>query len=341
MTAWFNATLVNDPFGDPGVYVDSVVEQRAILFDLGDMRSLPARKLLRVTDVFITHAHMDHFFGFDWLLRVCLGRERPLRLYGPPGFIAQVGAKIRAYTWNLVARYERDFTLEATEIAPEGALRTARFRCHARFTREDECERVFVDGVVLNEPTFCVRAAFLEHGIACLGFALEEAPHVNVRAEALGQLGLPAGQWLRELKQAAVSKTSGSQPFRIWWIEEGVTRERWMPLRELTTRLLDIAPGFKIAYVTDIVFNADNAKRVAALAADADVLFIESPFLDSEAVLAAEKCHLTARQAGTLARLARAKSVTPFHFSPRYSDREGELRDEIAGAFAAKPAGLS
>jgi ribonuclease Z len=296
--------------------------------------SLPARKLLRVSDVFVTHAHMDHFFGFDWLLRVCLGRERPLRLYGPPGFIAQVDAKIRAYTWNLVARYEKDFTLEATEMSPDGRARAARFRCHATFECEDEREWTLVDGVLLDEPSFRVRAAFLEHGIHCLGFALEEAPHVNIRKEALEQLGFPPGEWLRELKQAAVSGASGALPFRIWWTEEGTIHERSLPLSELTTRLLDIAPGCKLAYVTDIVYNDTNASRVAALAADADVLFIEAPFLDSEAHLAAQKCHLTARQAGMLARLAGVKTVTPFHFSPRYSERESELREEIAAAFA-------
>jgi ribonuclease Z len=73
------------------------------------------------------------------------------------------------------------------------------------------------------------------------------------------------------------------------------------------------------------------------LAAGADLLFIEAPFLAADAERAAQKYHLTAQQVGILARAASVKVVIPFHFSPRYSDREVQLRDEIADAFAGNP----
>src|SRR5579875_3213772 len=82
--------LVNGPFGDPAVYADIMFERRALLFDLGDIRELPPRKLLRVTHVFVSHTHMDHFSGFDHLLRLMLGREKTIALYGPAGFIDKV-----------------------------------------------------------------------------------------------------------------------------------------------------------------------------------------------------------------------------------------------------------
>ena len=84
--------LVNDPFGDPGLYAEFLYEKRALLFDLGDLHALPTRKLLRVSHVFISHMHMDHFCGFDRLLRVCLGRDKALYLLGPPGLIRQAPA---------------------------------------------------------------------------------------------------------------------------------------------------------------------------------------------------------------------------------------------------------
>jgi ribonuclease Z len=78
----FHAELVNATFGDPGVYIDLKFERRAILFDIGNISVLPTRKLLRVSDVFVSHTHMDHFCGLDHLLRVCLGRDTGVRLYG-------------------------------------------------------------------------------------------------------------------------------------------------------------------------------------------------------------------------------------------------------------------
>jgi ribonuclease Z len=40
--------------------VDLVFEQRALLFDLSDLSRLAPRKLLRISDIFVTHRHMDH-----------------------------------------------------------------------------------------------------------------------------------------------------------------------------------------------------------------------------------------------------------------------------------------
>ena len=337
MKPLFHPVLVNGPFGDPGLYVDCLFEKRALLFDLGDLRALAPRKLLRVSDAFVSHTHMDHFFGFDWLLRICLAREHRMRLYGPPGFLAQVESKLRAYTWNLVARYNTDFTFHATEVHG-GVARRARFRCQAAFRREGEHELSFADGILLDEPAFRVRCALLDHSTPCLGFALEEKQHVNVWKSRLAALGWPTGPWLRELKHAVLAIEPDATPFRVWWKAHGVMHEEWLPLGELKRRMLEIVPGQKIAYVTDVVYHEENAARIAALARGADFLFIESPFLDADAERAAQKCHLTARQAGTVARRAGVKAVIPFHFSPRYNEREAELRDEVAAAFAGAAA---
>jgi ribonuclease Z len=304
--------LVNGVFGDPALYLDFRQERRALLFDLGELDALAPAKILRLSDVFVSHAHMDHFSGFDRLLRVCLGRDAPLRLYGPPGFAERVGHKLAAYSWNAADRYAADFTLLAHEIAPDWEMSVARFRCHARFERETLPGRYAAEGVLLDEPEFRVRTAFLDHGIACLGFAFEAKPRVRILAERLAAAGLAAGPWLRELKRA-IAAGGGEDALKA-----GIAQR---------------VDGAKLCYVTDVVHHAENEARIARLAAGADVLFIESVFLAEDAAHAARKFHLTAEQAGRIARAAGARSLMPFHFSPRYAGREAELRAELERAW--------
>ncbi|HQR78578.1 MAG TPA: ribonuclease Z, partial [Burkholderiaceae bacterium] len=121
MRPLFEPRLVNDAFGDPGLYVDFRDERRALLFDFGDVSGLPPRKLLRISDIFISHTHVDHFAGFDHWLRVVLGRKEHATLTGGPGFIERVEHKLAAYTWNVVHRYEVPLMLTVRELSTGGA----------------------------------------------------------------------------------------------------------------------------------------------------------------------------------------------------------------------------
>lgn len=338
MKPLFHPVLVNGPFGDPVAYVDFLFEKRAILFDLGDVHALAPRKILRLSDVFVSHAHMDHFMGFDWLLRICLGRERTLRLFGPAGFLAQVEHKLAGYTWNLVDNYATDFTLEVTEVLSDAEARRARFRCKGAFRREEEKSLDLAGGILLDEEVFRVRCAVLDHKTPCLGFALEERRHVNVWKTRLAELGLPTGPWLQELKRAVFAGQPDDTPFRAWWHDREGLHEKIMPLGSLRQQVLRIGPGQKLGYVTDVLYHEENAARIVELVRGADILFIEAAFAAQHGERAGAKYHLTAQQAGTLARLAGAKSVVPFHFSPLYHDGGDILRAELEQAFRGMPA---
>jgi ribonuclease Z len=334
MRPTFHPHLVNGSTGDPVLFVDCLFEHRALMFDLGDIRALPPRKLMRLSHVFISHAHMDHFIGFDWLLRILLGRDKDLQLYGPPGFLAQVEHKLRAYTWNLVHNYLSDFTLRVTELDGNGAGRLASFRCHNGFRCEDETSVICPDNVLLREPALHVRCALLDHGgIPCMAYTLEEQAHVNVWKNRLQELGLPIGAWLRDMKQAVLRNEPEHWQIRVEWREDDVQRERLVSLAELQPAL-HVVPGQKIAYVTDVAWHQDNLKRIVELTHGADLLYIEAVFLQRDAEHGQRKFHLTARQAGEIARAAHVGSVIPMHFSPRYQgvDRM-ELRAEVEAAF--------
>ena len=68
------------------------------------------------------------------------------------------------------------------------------------------------------------------------------------------------------------------------------------------------------------------------LANKADYLFIEAAFLDRDKEIAQKKFHLTAREAGELARMSDVKHYTLFHFSPRYTDMAEEIEKEAREA---------
>jgi len=335
MRPTFHPTLVNGATGDPALYVDCLFEHRALLFDLGDIQALPPRKLLRISHVFVSHAHMDHFIGFDRLLRILLGREKDLHLYGPPGFLAQVEHRLRAYTWNLVHNYLSDFTLHVTELDGHGAGLRASFRCHSAFQRVDETTVICPE--LLREPALQVRCTLLDHGgIPCLAYALQEQAHVNVWKNRLQELGLPVGAWLRDLKQAVLRGESEQWQIEVVWREDGVARERLVSLAELKP-VLHIVPGQKLAYVVDVAWSEGNVAHIVELARDADLLYIEAAFMERDAEHGHRKFHLTARQAGEIARAANAGCVIPLHFSPRYQREDrAALRAEVAAAFGGK-----
>jgi ribonuclease Z len=325
--------LVNGPFGDAGLFVDFMFARRAMLFDLGDIGPLGPRKLLRVDRVFVSHAHMDHFAGFDRLLRIVLGRGKRITLYGPPGFIDRVDHKIQGYTWNLAKSYAGNLVLDVVEAGTDRHV-SARFELRHAFRRQPIELGGPAGDLLLDEPDFRVRFAVLDHATPCLAFALEERRHINIFKAEVERAGFPIGPWLRDLKNAVLSDAPDEAPFRVWWRDGGVDHERDVPLGELKRRLLAIVPGQRIAYVVDAAYSESNARKIESLARDADILFIEARFLDHDADTAARKKHLTARQAGILARRAGAKRLEPFHFSPRYAARGHELSTEARSAFA-------
>jgi ribonuclease Z len=66
MRTSFHPRLINDPFGDPGLFISFLYRRRALLFDLGDLHALAPRDMQKISHVIVTHAHMDHFIGFDF-----------------------------------------------------------------------------------------------------------------------------------------------------------------------------------------------------------------------------------------------------------------------------------
>lgn len=336
MNPSFSSYLVNDCFGDPGVYVEVRWSKRALLFDLGHNDSLGPTRLLRATDIFISHTHMDHFIGFDAVVRVALGRGKTLRLYGPPGLIDNVDGKLRGYTWNLVDGYP--LTIEVSEFHEE-KIRRALFHAADGFIPSAQPDGpLSIDQesgcfTVLDDPMFTVKAVALNHRIPSFAYSLEEQFHINVNKQKLHEAGLPVGGWLKDVKQYIWEGKPDDFRFTATLFDEHRRKEQDFVLGEIKSRFLTITRGQKLAYVVDARYDAKNESKIVALAKEADVFYCESPYLDADAEKARDRYHLTAGQAGIMARKARVRDLVVFHFSPRYTGQGDALEREAMEAF--------
>jgi ribonuclease Z len=96
----------------------------------------------------------------------------------------------------------------------------------------------------------------------------------------------------------------------------------------------DERPGMRLVHVGDVGETAD----LLEVCREADVLVIEATYLDAEREMARDFAHLTARQAGELAREAGVKQLILTHISRRYRERDvlAEAQSVFPGAHVAR-----
>jgi ribonuclease BN (tRNA processing enzyme) len=310
--------LVNGVFGDPLLHLRLRHQRRSLLFDLGDGARLPARVAHQVSDVFITHAHIDHIAGFLWLLRSRIGEFPVCRLYGPPGLAGNIEGMTRGILWDRVGDEGPCFVVAELH---GGQLR--RFRVQAGCRGVEPIDRhETVDGILLSDPGFRVRTTTLAHESPVLAFAFEPERQINIRKEKLLARELKPGPWLGELKQNLLAG-SVAEPVRL---PDGSSE----PTQALADELVLITPGKKLAYATDFADTADNRQRLVALARGAHTLFCEATFRETDSAQAVRTAHLTTRACGEIAVSAGVARLVPFHFSRRYEHDPAAVYEEIA-----------
>jgi ribonuclease Z len=314
------ATLINGVFGDPLLHLRLHQQQRSLLFDLGESGRLPTRIAHQVTDVFISHGHIDHIGGFLWLLRSRFGDFPSCRLFGPPGLIGHVKGMIDGVLWDRIG--ENGPRFEVLEIHRD-RLRRARIQAGCREIAELP-DMPFAGGLIVDEPLFSVRTATLDHGTPVQAYAFESKDKFNVDNEALKSLGLKSGPWLKELKrlfEAGDHETAVRLP-------DNSSRQAI----ELGERLLTVTPGEKLVYATDLADIPANREALSALAYKADFFFCEASFLEADVEQARRTGHLTARGCGEIAARADVKQLVPFHFSRRYEAKPEAVYRETDAA---------
>lgn len=337
MASSFETRLINGPFGDPGLLVGMRWQGTAALFDLGRIDGLPAGELLRVSHIFVSHTHMDHFIGFDRVLRIFLNRDKRLHLFGPEGIGECVAGKLRGYVWNLTESYS--FAFEVTEVRRDGWERW-QFRASTGFAKEElpienrpeDPEATPTTPLLVDTGHFRVRAAITDHRIPCLSFAIDEPAHLNVDGDLLAKRGFAPGRWLNELK-GALRDESGDAVALSATLLDGTERE--VSVKEVRD-LVCVSEGQKIGYVVDTRFVPENLAVLLPVLRRSSTLFCEASFLDSDRDQAAQRYHLTAAEAGTLARMAEVQRLRVFHYSPRYQGKGDRLRQEAEMAFRGR-----
>jgi ribonuclease Z len=323
MRTFFLPQLVNGPFGDPALLVEFLHRKEAFLLDCGDLSTLSPGKMMKITHLFISHAHMDHFMDFDRLVRQMLGRDRVLRVFGPAPILDQVIHKMASYSWNLVRNYQTRLTLEVVQLR-EGQLESVTLDCRDGF--RDPLKRSFerFDGIIFKGDHLIARAVELDHQIPSLAFCLEQPVNVQVLKGRLEEEGLRPGGWLQEVRLAVLTSRPDDTPMEVRPPSMGPR-----PLGWLKARLLRIGPGQRLGYVVDAAPTEENKRRIVQLVRGADLLYIEAPFLLRDRSRAEATSHLTAHEAGRIALEAGVKRVVPFHFSPKYLPDGDVLEEEV------------
>lgn len=319
MKSSFHHRPVNGPFGDPAVFVRILRERRALLFDAGDVSCLSARDLAKITDVFVTHTHLDHFIGFDTIIRALLRRATPITFYGPSGIINRIQGRLLGYTWNLISEYP--LVINVLEIRNK-TIHKATLRAGDKFELNNK-GKYDNEGALLDNLLFSVNAVVLEHDIPSLGFSIKEKIHINIDKAKLLDHGFEVGPWLNTLKNAI----RGGKFNEMINTGKGIYQ-----VSELEDIYL-ITEGQKLAYIMDSSPTETNIEKIAEFAADADSLYIEAYFLHGDMGHAWSRHHLTARLSGLIAKKARVKNLHLLHFSPRYKDRVKDVINEAYKEF--------
>lgn len=118
-----------------------------LMFDCGEgtQRQLMASSVsfMRITSIFITHHHGDHFLGLPGLIQSMnfFGRETPLHIYGPEGTRDMVDAVLQ------LGIFDRKYDVRGHDLMPED---------------------------VVNGDGYKVTAFKANHTIPALGFAFQE-----------------------------------------------------------------------------------------------------------------------------------------------------------------------
>lgn len=179
-------------------------------------------------------------------------------------------------------------------------------------TKKIKMEIKEVNGKFLETKDFILTAFPLEHDAPTNGYMFEEKDKLRIKKERLKKLKLP--------NIPEIAKLTLGKDIKI--------NNKIIKSKDLTYK----QKGKKISFIFDTRM-CNNIKR---LAKDSDLAIIEATFLASSEngkELAEEYFHLTAEDAGKIAKQGKVNHLILTHFSQRYEHKENLLLNEAKKIF--------
>ena len=316
------AKVVNDLMQDPLVYIEFDDISDRILFDCGYMFGLTLREIQKISSVFISHTHFDHFMGFDHLLRMCIEQDKTVEFYGPKDFINQIVGKLSGYSWNLCDDLNLNF--KCFEISPP-IVKSTLLKAKNAFKIENIEEKEF-EPCIKKGNGYSVYTTVMDHKIPSLAFSIKEDDFLKVNSSLFENLNIKPGPWLGNL----IKKVENNEK-----LSEDIDFGNGILYSEefLAENLLYNEKGKKISYVVDTAFTDKTFSDGIELIKDSDELYCECAFLSKDLEKAQNTYHLTAQQAGKFANHGNVKKLFPIHLSKRYNGIYRDIFDEVIKEF--------
>lgn len=157
----------------PGIHIK--YGKNGFLFDCGEATQVQMKKAkisaVKISHIFITHWHGDHFLGLPGLIQSMNleNRTTPLTVFGPEG-IYDISEKIQG-----LGEYSENYEVIWKQVSK---------------------------GVMLENNDAIVSAFPVEHGVPAFGYIFQEKPKRNLDEEKLKSLGVPQGPLWGELQKS-------------------------------------------------------------------------------------------------------------------------------------------
>lgn len=304
-------SFVNERFGDPAILCQLVRHGESLLLDLGELGSLSKKELNKVNYVLVSHTHMDHFIGFDRLLRSHIPHKKPITIVGPTGIAERVRHRILGYTWNLIDQEQLPYRIY--EVAKDNSISAYQLSKGTDFEIQAYDKALEIMGSHL-------KVLSLTHkDIPSIAYQLNFPTYWKTDINKILSDGLTPGPWISQLQaQDEIKDTSIDINGRAYIIKD--LKERYFT-----------AHVRSCAYLTDIGFTRDNLERLCRIFSQTYLFFCESSFRVEDAKRAREKDHLTSKQAALIAAKLGVKIFEPFHFSNIYGKNEEDTYNEAMG----------